>query len=274
MEKHTSVQFLEVAQHDLAAAQLLYDHKFYSQAIFFLQQSIEKTMKAIGLITEIVEFEQLASHQVGHRAYKIQRIGGQLLLDKVAKILNSEESHPTLLYFIPLPKQKLIEFQNEIHHSIKIIGGIHPENYAELSSETYKELFHSFEETAAFRLEISVEEFCHFMAKYFQNLYHKGLISNDVNTALVSFFKEEENVLRMIDGMEKALQIELWMGQVLSPLSIITSAHEADSRYPDPETDWEHHPVTYYQAGLPIVDHLKELIHWQNKALGVVRNIF
>lgn len=46
---------LEISKKDLEAAKCLYENKFYSQAIFYLQQSVEKAAKSFGLLTGMID---------------------------------------------------------------------------------------------------------------------------------------------------------------------------------------------------------------------------
>ena len=61
---------LKIAHKDLEASRILFREKLYSQAVFFLQQSVEKAAKAMGLREGWVSKEQL-KHNIGHRAWKV-----------------------------------------------------------------------------------------------------------------------------------------------------------------------------------------------------------
>lgn len=47
--------FMEISKMDLAAAKCLYKSGLYSQAVFYLQQSVEKAAKSFGLLTGTVK---------------------------------------------------------------------------------------------------------------------------------------------------------------------------------------------------------------------------
>lgn len=57
MQKSISRKFLETAQSDLSAARLLHQNEAFPHAIFSLQQSIEKTIKAVGLQVGLISFD-------------------------------------------------------------------------------------------------------------------------------------------------------------------------------------------------------------------------
>jgi hypothetical protein len=50
-----TLSFFKTAENDLKTAKLLYDHRMYAQAIFYLQQSIEKLSKAFGLKLDLLK---------------------------------------------------------------------------------------------------------------------------------------------------------------------------------------------------------------------------
>jgi len=51
--------FLEIAKMDLKAAKCLYDQALYPQAIFSLQQSVEKALIAFALIMKYILMNDL-----------------------------------------------------------------------------------------------------------------------------------------------------------------------------------------------------------------------
>ncbi|MEM2528848.1 MAG: HEPN domain-containing protein [Thermoproteota archaeon] len=63
-EKLSQIYF-EIAKKDLRAAKLLYDQGFYPQAIFYLEQAVEKAVKAVILMYNIhLSSEELYSHRL------------------------------------------------------------------------------------------------------------------------------------------------------------------------------------------------------------------
>ena len=65
-----ALRFLAVAQQDLAAAQCLYDRKYYPQAVFYLEQSVEKGLKSFAIFLGIITEEE-AHRRIGHQTMKI-----------------------------------------------------------------------------------------------------------------------------------------------------------------------------------------------------------
>jgi len=57
---------LEIAFDDLRSAELLYQHNLHPQAIFFLQQSVEKVIKQLGINNGVIKPNELMT-KVGHK---------------------------------------------------------------------------------------------------------------------------------------------------------------------------------------------------------------
>ena len=65
-ESELAVAFSKTAGEDLAAAMVLHERGLYPQAVYSLQQSVEKTAKALGLLMGTIKINQI--RQVSHRS--------------------------------------------------------------------------------------------------------------------------------------------------------------------------------------------------------------
>jgi hypothetical protein len=65
-----SVELLKIAESDRRAADVLHQAQLYPQAVFALQQAVEKTVKAIGLSTRVVSIAELQG-AISHRAINV-----------------------------------------------------------------------------------------------------------------------------------------------------------------------------------------------------------
>ncbi|MCS7366845.1 MAG: HEPN domain-containing protein, partial [archaeon YNP-WB-062] len=79
-ESHIAVEFIDVALSDFGASKLLFDGGFYPQALFMLQQSLEKAAKAILLKLKLADVEGLGE-KIGH---SIRRVSLESILLKIA----------------------------------------------------------------------------------------------------------------------------------------------------------------------------------------------
>jgi len=62
-----ALSFAKIAGTDLRASNLLYGRSLYPQAVFYLQQSVEKSVKAVGLMLSLVRpIKEDLAQEVGH----------------------------------------------------------------------------------------------------------------------------------------------------------------------------------------------------------------
>lgn len=59
--------FLDISKEDLNASKLLYDNKFYPQSLFYFQQSVEKSIKYLGIRDEIIDQKDLIQN-INHKS--------------------------------------------------------------------------------------------------------------------------------------------------------------------------------------------------------------
>lgn len=64
--KSETLTLIQIAKNDFEAAKILLERRLYSQAIFMLQQSLEKAIKSLLLNFGIVESEMTLKKEIGH----------------------------------------------------------------------------------------------------------------------------------------------------------------------------------------------------------------
>lgn len=62
---------IDIALHNLEASKILHDTGYYPEAIFFLQQSIEKACKSYGYYSGIIDEKIARSQVVGHKGTRV-----------------------------------------------------------------------------------------------------------------------------------------------------------------------------------------------------------
>jgi len=100
MVERDYITFFEAARNDLKAAECLYNNGYYSQAIFCLEQAVEKIVKSIGLYTKLVTKEEFGK-DVGHNVEKIY----SRMVEKTREKWGD---------FIPIPPLKPIKNRREL----------------------------------------------------------------------------------------------------------------------------------------------------------------
>lgn len=269
MQKSISRKFIETAQSDLSVAHFLYQNGDFPHAIFSLQQSVEKTIKAFGLQAALVSFDELPK-RIGHKAFRLAGVSAKATAEQTKSVLQLiEEKHPVLELLPAMPKKDFQEYLDKLRSSEAKIWSIQPIEYSEPSDKELSELFQAFQTTSETSFELVPEELRDFIVLWLDDVSKKRLIPQKEIDDAKMVLSDLGNIHLMIEAMQKDVRIEIWFAHILIPLSIITSAHESDSRYPCVECG--HHPIEYYQKGLPIVDHFEELAEWQSKCLEVIQ---
>ena len=91
---------IEITQKDFEAARILFEKSLYPQAIYMLQQSLEKAVKALLLKFGIVRTEGELKNEIGHDTVEGTL---NLLADKFGDVLR--EFQRALLQFKDLPEE-------------------------------------------------------------------------------------------------------------------------------------------------------------------------
>lgn len=61
---------IEIAEEDLNVSKLLHQHRLFPYSIFYLQQSVEKLVKHLGIINDIISPEDLQK-EISHKTIKV-----------------------------------------------------------------------------------------------------------------------------------------------------------------------------------------------------------
>lgn len=238
IEDYTYIKFLDAAERDLAAVESLYEENHHSQAVYFLQQSIEKSCKFIGLTFRFIQYDELK--RLGHNPHMVfkksfnsdimKTVGGNSVFDQLEhtmKVLDTMDKRvKAIIYHLNVAL-------NEEHIHLK-------EN--QLPSDTVIEYFSN---------------------NQFAQIY---------DLPLIPLLKErrgikevEQMCLNLIDkinddGICQSCQIIL---------SFLVSGVEENSRYPNYDTGTD--PSGIYADNSPFVKELPFFISIQKKCIEILR---
>ncbi len=82
-----ALAFAEIAKKDLQASRVLYLNRLYPQAVFELQQSVEKSVKAVGLLMNLVgPTKEGLTHESGHATALAVLLGRR---DRLARLMKN-----------------------------------------------------------------------------------------------------------------------------------------------------------------------------------------
>ena len=92
IENYLITHNLNISFDDLKASNFLYKNGFYPQAIFYLQQSIEKLIKSNGYYLNIIKDRKIGEKNVRHDVWKVYcKILKNISNSKFEKIFNKEK---------------------------------------------------------------------------------------------------------------------------------------------------------------------------------------
>jgi hypothetical protein len=83
MPAKVALDFAEIAKKDFTAAKVLYKKHLYAQAVYSLQQSVEKSAKAFGLVLGVLKVNEVRS--VNHRSVYALLLGMETFTEHLAE---------------------------------------------------------------------------------------------------------------------------------------------------------------------------------------------
>ncbi|NLH78425.1 MAG: HEPN domain-containing protein [Acidobacteria bacterium] len=281
MVPDASLRFLATAQQDLEAARCLFNHQFFPQAVYYLEQSIEKAFKSYAFFTNVID-ERQARSKIGHKGLKIAEKSIDNLQENVRKIESSLGQDPdTYRYFT---RYFQMPTSMELEPSKKQIRVFQNEGKTELStsSKRLKNYLKGLE-----RLEA---EYNSGLKELKDGIYLSDLEFNQIKRRLLKFIeivssrdsdeakhREEEFQERftkeLFEGaIRRALPYLLktgYLGGFLFYLMRLLQPH-AFARYPQ----GEFHPVEFYNQDLPLIQNFEECVDFTIKALQLLEDLY
>jgi len=247
--------FLNIARKDLKAANCLYENKLYPQAVFFLQQSIEKMSKSLSASLDMFTMDELKT-KIGHDATKIYRCMMENFLEDIkSKDLWHQKD------FIYSGQIGITKCLNIIKETSKILG-----DKQKIESIPKKELINLIPDliTKRKRFNIIIEV----IDKYKKELFDIWTISDipkEFNEIIKNNdFKKSHQTLKILFEI-------LYLDLTLIVLSIIVSPSCVENtRYPDTDSN----PLQIYTHRNPIVKSFHELVKLCRSALRGLNKVY
>lgn len=229
---------LKIAHKDLEASKILFREKLYPQAVFFLQQSVEKAAKAIGLREGEISKEQL-KHNIGHRAWMVF----------------------TEIHNKALKIQKQLEGVREEEHISKIVLPL--KDLLDMITHGLKPLFeYKKEETPG-----KTDEIIDLIINPLYTVIKRGEIQ--------ILHENTEAILHKLLGSHykiilKELMTKFGGRLVLFIFSILLERHASWSRYPDERFN----PLEYYNERTPLIKRFNEIANMIDGALKEIEQSY
>ncbi len=229
-----ALAFAEIARKDLRASRILYLNKLYPQAVFELEQAVEKSVKGVGLLMNLVTpSRESLTHEAGHSTVLRILLGRRERLARLAKNLGA------------LAASEGLKEGRDLLLKLGVPPGI-PE-----SSEMESNL----------KDETNAKEEADYIARLKSNDLWKITLEADPrrppNTAILKMLENAESRWTSLDRLQRKFEQKLAprmsdpetleyilnvYGRAfpeIAPLSLVTMWHERETRYPPLEgTDY------------------------------------
>jgi HEPN domain-containing protein len=231
---------LKIARKDLEASRILFREKLYSQAVFFLQQSVEKAAKAMGLREGWVSKEQL-KHNIGHRAWKVFTEISNIALKIQRQLEGVREKKHVILNIVA---HDLIPLLEEYKKEEKNMGS--PSKTDETIDSVINLLYPVLKSGELQKIQ----------DKYTEAILHELLrsLSKITPEELLTKWKE-------IGGGGRL---------VLFVFSYLLERHAIWSRYPDERFS----PLEYYSERTPLIKRFNEIANMVDGALKEIEQLY
>jgi len=130
-ESHVAVDFIDIALSDFEASRILFDDGFYPQALFMLQQSLEKAAKAILLKLKLVDVEGLGE-RIRHsiRRISLESIVMKIMMEFIDSITYELLAHLNEVKLYAPSDQRIIidklcnELKDNVNQTIRVASSI------------------------------------------------------------------------------------------------------------------------------------------------------
>ena len=272
-----ALRFLAVAQQDLAAAQCLYDNRCYPQAVFYLEQSVEKGLKSFALCLGIITEEE-AHHRIGHRTMNIYIKTTDQFKQRVDAIHSDPKLERMFEGIVDVPR-----LSDQMDRALKFIRDASQETPHILSNTDkrlrnyltgLKKIHRDYEnlQTIIQQLSISESEFREFKKIWL------GMIGRYMEDRPEEFEKFKQAVEKQLkrEDLEKITKESLTV--LIPPIFIYTSflylsrllASHVQLRYPNADFD----PLEFYTPQMPLIRKFPQLRDYAAVTLKALEQLY
>ncbi len=246
---------LGIAKKDLETSELLFSKGLYPQAVFYLQQAIEKTVKSLGIWNKIINKNE-AKKDIGHNVWRLYRKIFVEALKMIPLFKGYLNRFPELRDIrlikeleLNLPELKSKDYEMQINEDIE-----------RASNLSYRELQNIIDGLKKIRDPTIFSNF-----KEMYNEVLDEILARNPNAIDVKAVKEKLEVIKPED-LHKF--IFCWLS--LYWPSLILSHHAVKSRYPENNFN----PLKEYTSMMPLIqtfesfiEIIKEVLEWSEDLL-------
>ncbi len=250
-----------IARKDLEASSILFREKLYSQAVFFLQQSVEKATKVVGPKEGIIKASQL-KNKIGHKAWRVFTeicLIGENYYQKLDKYVESYGDVEKLAVLREI-RMQLREILNYLEEGVKSLNYYKKNEALQTSDEMLNKAIDFLEYNFAW-ISQQVEEL---LNELIEKLSDKNGVEKvyEFGKLLSKFYVGKNN---LGSKMEK---VGMMLGLFI--LSYLLELHATQSRYPRDGFN----PLEYYNEKTLLINRYDKIVGIAEKILEKVQQIY
>ena len=228
------IGFFETAKSDFRSAKILHENEEYANAIFLLQQGVEKLAKSYGLINKIIQPNGIK--KISHNPKRVFEKQIEIHQEEFDKTASIENLFPDLFRFQTNEEEvNLTGYNEKFREASNSMSQLNPNDFLWISNEDLNTIKNQINEIDT-ELEINFKDFRKDFPDLFKNIISQ--IESNINVELIEvkevleneeFIPAMENILKEYIPMSlKIMKVHL----TLFFFSLITSGHNQLSRYP------------------------------------------
>lgn len=237
-----SRNYLEIAEDDLKAAEVLYANKIYPESVFYLQQSVEKMSKAFGILYDLVPKKKLRNIQHFTPIVFIKILKRKWMFNFIALI---RDTYPEYKNMLQTSQEELTKIEQLIRES---------ENRQKMAKMSKEEITAMLAFIKKYRESLESEEIRSKINEIMEILEEAKKEMNGKDQVEIKFIEQLSKLIKRIKEDKQGFIRLVAVLPSLYILSIITYPHSTYTRYPDGKLTPKD-----YKPGLGIVDCLPDL---------------
>ncbi|MEM2916380.1 MAG: HEPN domain-containing protein [Candidatus Woesearchaeota archaeon] len=274
-------EWVGISENDLKNARLCYDNKLYPQAVFALQQSVEKLVKPLALLWKLISEDELIT--IGHSPVRVFQRVFRNVQGTFEKYVEIAKIFPNIKQISLMSEKEIKKTQKEIEKTIKELDELQTTKFYSFDEHkiafalteierVHKESQAARDELKSMKLEQKhLEEFTNAMRTAFESPIISQKSNNDFNQTLSNIKKMPTELYTRI--IQISIDYQLIANQVylaLYYLSLFTMHHASAARYPLKDSE---QISKRYDESVPLIKYLPQLMTVQENAINTTKEI-
>lgn len=269
-----AIELLKVAKSDVAASEILYENRLFSQSYFYFQQATEKATKALILFLEMSSAKE--TFNVRHNIFKLHKTHFFKAKEENEKALNIVK---TLPFFETSGLIKSKEIKEQLNNSEELLSFFDSMKEFDLINIPTKDIHLFLEKIKSLdlkrnRIPADLEKWIEifFMPFISEMESHDSILAKYMAKEMKAAFESEEigDLIRghFADVIESFVHI-MYSYAVLYFSGYLTIQHSSISRYPDTNNP-KRSPLRIYNKKLSVVKYQSLFLQHLKKAIIMI----